>query len=264
MAANQHIRDVVDVATPLFAGEAEVVRTYFDWSGRTAETDRKWIGHQCFKEFYGSGYGEPEHGIIVEWGQWMIDRRPELDKGMDRHEMLELVEGIYAEYHHYCLFADIYDNLGASGEAKLTPNMLSNWPEGKTLDDYRLDLRQTHGDLGQAAMDFTEGGYCTLYSEGTKLKGRGGIDDQIAAACQRVYDDEVGHMLKGVTALGSYELDEEGWNMVKERVIGQLQRRIVMRNGQFSFPLSQERIDAIYAGDIEPIDFDYSIMEKAA
>ena len=264
MPVNQNLKDVIDAATPLFAGEAEVVRTYFDWSERTAETDRKWIAHQCFKEFYGSGYGEPEHGILVEWGQQMIDKRPELDRGLDRHEMLHLVEGIYAEYHHYCLFADIYDNLGEPGEAKLIPSALKNWPEGKTLDDYRLDLRMTHGDLGQAAMDFTEGGYCTLYYEGTKLKGRGGIDDQIAAACQIVYDDEVGHMLKGVVALGAYDLDAAGWAMVKDKVIGQLQRRIVMRNGQFSFPLSQDRIKAIYEGDIEPIEFDYSIMEKAA
>lgn len=264
MPVGNHLKDIVDVATPLFAGEAEVVRTYFDWNGRTKETDRKWIAHQCFKEFYGSGYGEPEHGILVEWGRWMIERRPELDKDMDRHEMLQLVEGIYDEYHHYCMFADIYDKLGTPGDEPLKPNMLKNWKEGKVLDDYRLELRQQHGDLGQAAMDFTEGGYCTLYSEGAKLAGRGGIDDQIAAACQRVYDDEVGHMLKGVIALGDYELDDAGWEMVKDKVIGQLKRRINMRNGQFSYPLSRERIEAIYAGDIEPVEFDYSIMEKAA
>ena len=69
MPVNENLRNVVDAATPLFAGEAEVVRTYFGWSERTAATDRKWIAHQCFKEFYGSGYGEPEHGILVEWGQ---------------------------------------------------------------------------------------------------------------------------------------------------------------------------------------------------
>lgn len=264
MPVNLMLKDVVDAATPLFAGEAEVVRTYFNWSKRTATTDRKWIGHQCFKEFYGSGYGEPEHGILVEWGQEMIDKRPELDRDMDRHDMLHLVEGIYAEYHHYCLFADIYDALGAPDEAKLIPSALTNWPEGKALDDYRLDLRMTYGDLGQAVMDFTEGGYCTLYAEGTKLAGRGGIDDQIAAACQTVYDDEVGHMMQGVMALANYDLDDSAWAMVKDKVVGQLRRRIIMRNGQFSFPLTQDRIDAIYAGDIEPIAFDYSIMEKTA
>ena len=264
MPINQNLRDVIDVAMPLFAGEAEVVRSYFDWTDRTTGTDRKWIFHQCFKEFYGSGYGEPEHGILVEWGQQMIEKRPELDHGLDRHEMLQLVEGIYSEYHHYCLFADIYDNLASPGEVKLIPSALNNWPEGKTLDDYRLDLRMSHGKLGQAVMDFTEGGYCTLYSEGKNLAGRGGIDDQIAAACQVVYNDEVGHVLKGVVALGDYDLDVAGWAMVKDKVVGQLQRRIHMRNGQFSYPLSQDRIEAIYAGDIEPIAFDYSIMGKAA
>ena len=264
MPVNQNMRDVIDAATPLFAGEAEVVRSYFGWSDRTAETDRKWIAHQCFKEFYGSGYGEPEHGLLVEWGQQMIDKRPALDHGLDRHEMLQLVEAIYSEYHHYCLFADIYDNLGSLGEAKLIPSALENWPEGKTRDDYRLDLRMSHGELGQAVMDFTEGGYCTLYAEGAKLAGTGGIDDQIAAACQIVYDDEVGHMLKGVVALGGYDLDAASWAMVRDKVVGQLRRRIHMRNGQFSYPLSQDRIQAIHAGDIELIAFDYSIMGEAA
>ena len=37
--------------------------------------------------------------------------------------------------------------------------------------------------------------------------------------------------------------------------------RIDMRNAQFSFPLSKDRVTAIRSGDIEPIVFDF---EKAA
>jgi hypothetical protein len=30
-----------------------------------------------------------------------------------------------------------------------------------------------------------------------------------------------------------------------------------MRNTQFGFPLSEERVQAIYRGDIQPLKFDY-------
>ncbi len=261
---NEHLRDLIEASAPLWAGEAEVVRTYFDSPSRTAETDRVWLKRQCFKEFYGSGYGEPEHGMLVEWGREIIALRPELDNGLDRHELLELVEAHYAEYHHYCLFADIYDALGAPGDPPLAPLMCENWSEGKALDDYRRDIRNTHGELGQSAFDFTEGGYCTLYSEGAKLAGRGGIDDRIAAACQRVYDDEVDHMLRGVVGLGDLDEEKTDWALVKELVTGQLRRRIDMRNGQFGHPVSERRIEEIFAGEIEPIAFDYALAQKAA
>jgi hypothetical protein len=37
-----------------------------------------------------------------------------------------------------------------------------------------------------------------------------------------------------------------------------LLQRIHMRNEQFSYPLSAERIRAIDAGDITPVEFDYT------
>jgi hypothetical protein len=36
-----------------------------------------------------------------------------------------------------------------------------------------------------------------------------------------------------------------------------------MRNAEFSYPLSDERIRAIYAGDIVPERFDYAKAEAA-
>jgi len=40
-----------------------------------------------------------------------------------------------------------------------------------------------------------------------------------------------------------------------------LAQRIHMRNEQFGFPVSKERIRAIQAGDIEPMRFDYTGLE---
>ena len=40
---SQQLKSLVDSVAPLFAGEAEVFRTYWRWSGRTNETDRLWL-----------------------------------------------------------------------------------------------------------------------------------------------------------------------------------------------------------------------------
>jgi hypothetical protein len=44
----------------------------------------------------------------------------------------------------------------------------------------------------------------------------------------------------------------------------QLQLRIRMRNAQFSFPLSEARVQAIFGGDIAPEPFDYARAGLAA
>lgn len=259
MGKTDRFQRMIENSGPLWAGEAEVVRTYFNWQGRTTQTDRKWLQHQCYKEFFGSGFVDPTRGLIMEWGREIMEKRPLLDQGYDRRELLDLIEALYAEYHHFCLFADIHDEIREPGAPKLTPSMLANWPEGEALDGYRIAIRENHPDLAPMALGFTEGGYCTLYSEGAKIAGRGGIDDRIAAACQRVYDDEVGHMAKGVNAIGEADIDEARWDILEELVIEQLRRRVHMRNGQFSHPVSDERIAAIYAGDIDPIVFDTAL-----
>lgn len=264
MAVSERLRDLIDRSAPLWAGEAEVARAYFGSAARSPDLDRAWLARQCYKEFFGSGLVDPERGLLLEWGRKIMDLRPALDDGFDRHELLDLVEAFYAEYHHYCLFADIYDELSDPGAAKLAPNMLGNWPEGEALDNFRIEMRRKHGGLGNAALSFTEGGYCTLYSEGARLAGRGGIDDKIAAACKKVYEDEVEHMLRGVVAVGELDLDDTDWGLVTDLVLTQLRLRVHMRNGQFGHPVPAQRMEEILAGEIEPMAFDYALAERAA
>ena len=124
---------------------------------------------------------------------------------------------------------------------------------------------ETHGKLGVRACRFTEGGYCTLFREGMRLKGGAGpfaaADELIAAACREIYEDEFGHMLEGIAGL-----DQEGWRADEFELMGalvtdQLRHRVQMRNAEFSFPLSEERVQAIFAGDIAPEPFDFAAAE---
>jgi hypothetical protein len=150
------------------------------------------------------------------------------------------------------------------GTPKLHPQMLEEWPEEKELTALRYRHREAHGAIGMRACKTSEGGYCTLFSEGMKLQGRPGIDGMIAEACSKVYDDEFAHMLSGIADIAEEGLAESDWKLLQTLLVEQLKQRIRMRNAQFSYPLSEERIQAIYRGNIEPLAFDYQRAALAA
>ena len=256
---------LISVAAPFWAGEAEVARTYFSSPARTRETDLLWLSRQCFKEFWGSGTSKHDRGgVFLGVLKSLIARTPEIDTTFDRHDVLEVVEGLKAEFSHYCAFADIHDELRPAGAPRLNPHVLQSWPEEDALTAIRYRHQDQHGAIGLRACRFTEGGYCTLFSAGMGLKGRGGIDEKIAEACAFVYEDEFGHMLDGIAGIGNDNLAEADWRLLESLVAEQLRQRIVMRNAQFSRPLPQARIEAIWRGDIEPMKFDYQRAGLAA
>lgn len=264
---NPRFLKLVEISAPLFAGEAEVSRAYFESSRRDAASDKVWLARQCYKEFWGSGFTDPEHSTVGDWLGSVLKMLPKIDVEVDRHEALEVLEGAYAEYSHYCLFADIWDSLRAPGEPKLNPKMLANWPEGEALDGYRQQIRAKYKEsaFALAALKFTEGGYCSLYAEGAKLRGRAGVDDAIGKACAKVYDDEMGHVMNGIVAVNAHAREVEDWDLLEKLVIEQLRRRVVMRNGQFGNPVPKARIDDIFAGKIEPLKVDLdAVMREAA
>lgn len=268
MSISANLRRLIDAAAPYWAGEAEVVRTYWAWSGRTRETDRRWLARQCYKELL--GFGVDSEGVGVFRGLVEDLRRafPRIDTEIDRHEVLGLVEMLRDEYAHYCAFADAHDAIGGPGEPTLTPSVLTIWPEEKDL----ARVRRRHmagGALGHRASRFTEGGYCTLFSEGMALRdrptpGHEAADRLIAAACARVYDDEFGHMLKGVVGLDEESLSEADWRRLSEMSIEQLRHRIVMRNAQFGHPVPEARLTELLEGRGAPIAFDYERARLAA
>lgn len=264
MALSGNLQQLITAAAPLFAGEAEVVRTYWDSPIRAPETDLRWLELQCFKEFKGSGVGELNNmGVIVGPLTEVQDLLPRLDRdeNADRHRVLDLLDGLYAEFRHLVAFADVYDAIRPAGSPPYDPHRSEGWEEDNDLTRLRYRTIEEHGDIGRRASKFSEGGYCTLFREGMTLKGRGGNEDLIAGACAKVYDDEFEHMLEGIVGLGNEELSASDWELMERLVIDLLKLRIHMRNGQFSQPLSPKRIEAIHAGDIEPISFDYTRAE---
>ena len=70
MSVNANVCRLVELSATLWAGEAEVVRTYWDSSVRTGETDLRWLrllnvgGLACFHD-----YSPKFKGV-----QWPVDR----------------------------------------------------------------------------------------------------------------------------------------------------------------------------------------------
>ena len=263
MKLSDQLQRLIAANAPLWAGEAEIARTYWTAPIRTRETDKTWLRDQCWKEYVGVAMGpggalEENRltGLIPTLSDWV----PQLDITIDRHAMREELEKHFIEYTHYCLFADVYDSLLEPGEAKLNANQLKVWPEEDALAKFRAAIRRGKGKLTRAT-GFTEGGYCTLYSEGAKLKDKPGLDGRIGRACQRVYDDEFGHMMYGIAGMEIEDLTAADWDELIDMTCQILRLRLHMRNAQFSHPLSDRRIAEIIAGKIEPVEFDYARAE---
>lgn len=270
MALSSELQRLIDVSAPLWAGEAEVVRTYWTSPVRTLDTDLLWIRRQCSKEFNGSGIGEFKNmGVFMGPLMELQEVFPKIDTGkpdsVSRHYVLELMETLKDEYEHFCLFSDAYDRIKPDDVPSMNPHELATWDEDVSLTSLRHGHIAEHGKLGVRASRFTEGGYCTLFREGMRAADIGGEFDAanklIASACTTIFEDEFGHMLEGIAGL-----DQEGWsadefNLMEELVVDQLRHRVRMRNAEFSFPLSEERVQEIFAGKIEPEPFDYAAAE---
>lgn len=262
MAISKNLQRLIEINSPLWAGEAEIVRTYWTSPVRSRANDKLMLKRQCWKEYAGLGDSTGPHvGMISDLSVRLPGMVPQLDITLDRHELKELMEKVFVEYTHYVLFADVHDTLLDPGEKKLNANELRPWPEEEALAGRRVAVRKTHGELGRRATEFTEGGYCTMYSEGAKLKGKPGLDGHIGRACQRVYDDEFGHMMHGVVGVDEAGLTTSDWKELEQLTMEQLKLRLSMRNAQFSRPVSDARMTEIFAGKIEPIKFDVKKAE---
>lgn len=259
MSVSQDLERLITAVSPLFAGEAEVFSTYWESPRRSRETDKLWILRQARKEVWDTPLGDPR-GLFVGPLEDLLGAFPRIDIEVPRESVLDRLEGLYEEFSHYCAFADAYDALCGEGEEKISPAMLRDvpdWPENEALRARRREVKQRYGAIGERACFFTEGGYCTMFSEGMRLEGRDEADGLIARACARVYDDEFGHMLKGIVGLDEAGLTPADWNRLVELSVELQKMRIPMRNSQMSFPLSDERIGQIFNGDIEPVTFDF-------
>ncbi len=266
MASSKNLKRLIDALAPYWAAEAEIVHAYFHSPKRSPQSDLLWLARQCRKEFW-DGFDEANPGLFIGPLQKLLKLSDKIDRGVDRHEILDMTEGLHAEFAHYCAFADAYDAIRSEGDPRIDPMMLrdvKSWPENEALAELRAGHIRKHGEIGMRASRLTEGGYCALFSEGMKLQGRSTADRAVAQACRLVYDDEFGHMLKGIVGLDSERFSDEQWALLRDLSVEQMRARLDMRNGQFGFPVAASEIERLKAGKSPPIEFDWAKAGLAA
>jgi len=231
---------MIDLHARLWAGEALVVRSYFESPRRTRASDLVWIERQAFKELV--------DGVVAMRARG------------------ESADTIAAEVAHYRVFVELHESLRGPDDAPIDDDSLrvhGDWPENVALRALRAEHIARHGDLGQRALRFTEGGCATLFAEGARLRGRSAADDAIAKACERIFEDERGHMLEGLRGLEREARGAADWSTLAEIGAAQLRARIHMRNAQFGHPLAPDRIAELCAGACEPLPFDFDSAVRA-
>ena len=130
MGVSDNLKRLISAAEPLWAGEAEVVRTYWDSPVRTIETDLLWIARQASKEFNGSGVAEYNNlGCFLGPLTELMEMFPRIDTDISRHEVFERIEMIHEEFSHYMAFADVYDAIRPPETPTLNPHKIEPWPE---------------------------------------------------------------------------------------------------------------------------------------
>jgi hypothetical protein len=237
----QRIGEVLQRVNRYWAGEAEVASTFFD-TPHAGEEHLPWLKSQMVRE--------------LAWPDGRLTRVAEafkkVERELDRHEVHRLFMNAEEEYSHYLVLADIAEK--AAGRRLEPEELLYNkeMKEWKELDR----VRTREADWDRAVSGFHEGGGLGIYYASMIIEpmDQDSYRSEIAAAMGMIYEDEVGHAAHGfrdVVRVAATATDEL-WQRVLEKVEAVGYQRVRMRNEQFGFPLSEERLAEIKEGKILP------------
>jgi len=243
LQATQMGQHLLEYVSRWWAGEAEVARTFFS-RPHPPEEHLRWLRLQAFKEL------QPRpNGIIIRNVEKLRTEYQDLERGVDRRAYLGTLQFVLEEFRHYVLFADVIDEI--TGD-RLMPEELATYelPEERKLRDVRETAMRQWGELARCASSFCEGGGASIFYEGMQIGGDS-LREHIAAACRSVYEDEIDHARHGVQDLVRVARTADDWATAHRLVEAISRQRLRMRNEQFGFPLSEERLEAIAQGKIE-------------
>jgi hypothetical protein len=237
----RRIGEVLQRVNRFWAGEAEVAATFFSRS-RDAEEHLRWLKSQMVREL-----AWPD-GRLVR----LLDAYKQVERAQDRHSVHTLFMTAEEEYSHYVVLADIAE---AAAGRRITPDEIMY---NKELAEWRaLDgVRTREADWDNAVSGFHEGGGLGIYWTCMHLTPMDGdpYREQIAQAMGMIYSDELEHAARGLRQVVriAATASEEMWQRVLEKVLLVGYHRVRMRNEQFGFPLTEQRVEEIREGKIAP------------
>jgi hypothetical protein len=233
----QGMTSVVARAAPYWAGEAEVVRSYFS-RPRTRDQDLFWLSAQAYKEAR-PFRNLPEH-LQEEFLRTGVAQSHQ--NGNDT------AQRIVEETRHFRLLADLIATCFGV-RVSLTDTVLL--PEDRRLQELRATMRAHGGELERAAVAFTEGGGGAMFQVLSQLTG-GEVERKIASVFRIIAQEEIPHGPMEIHAIARRAKSEADWERARIIVQRISRQRVLMRNEMFGFPLSSVRVQEIDAGQIQP------------
>jgi hypothetical protein len=233
----RQMRALFAAVAPLWAGEAEIVESYFR-QHRTPAGDVAWLTAQAAKECYDFRALPPA----------LQDEYVRTGRLVGHPDGPAAAERFAVEMTHVRLLTDLLRELCG---APVDIRTLRPLPEDDRLFALRDRHRARHGALADAAVEFTEGGGGAMYLALSRQSG-GAFERKLAAAFATIYADELHHGPMQIHAIARCARNGADWDAATAIVCEVSRQRLRMRNEMFGWPLSAARIAAIGDGAIEP------------
>lgn len=227
-------RELIKVAHPYWESEAEIVKRFFRKKPKREE-HIFWLRAQLWKELHPvDGYFSGLHRELAKLAQMF----PQVDKNIDRHHYLSLLEQMVDEFNHYLVQADILEYLLGR---KITPEDTVQLPEEKRLEEIRRRYTSTGSEIDKAAVLFTEGGGARMFREGRKIR-RGPLERKIAKAMKLIYQDEKDHFKEAAKQAARLIKSNKDLQRMKKAIREISLQRVYMRHEMFRKPLTDEEL----------------------
>ena len=229
---------LVDVAWPYWECEGEIARRYYQ--DATEDDHAFYLRAQLWKELHPvDGFFNGLHRELKE----LVDRFPEIDKSIDRHEYHFLLTQLTEEFNHYVMLADILEHvMGRPIAAEDTVQL----QEEKKLGDLRRSY--VNDELTRAAVGFTEGGGARLFREGAKLSGST-VNDMTAKAMNIIYEDEKDHYAEQAKICVNLINTEKELTRMNDAIKAISAQRVAMRAEMFPGAMTDAEINTFIAAN---------------
>ena len=238
------IEKLEDVTARFRMGEAEVARAFFN-SPRPLNQHVRWLKHQITRE--ARNLRETSNHYIKD----LVDRT---DDTVTRERLILRAKEDYQEYRHYGMLAYVYE--GITGDKLVWKALVeeaqgADWWLWRGEREIRRRLAET-SELHNAAGAFNSGGGGSLFYGFIGLKG-GDYEELLSEVSKIVLHDEQDHgASEGRDLLYPLMQSGEDFHIALESIKEFSTVRLQDRNRQFSYVLSEDRVQAISRGEIEP------------
>jgi hypothetical protein len=243
--------DLNQLAESFWAGEAGIAREFL-LGAKNPQDHVHWLQHQCYRELRGPGLLDRPSSRTRWIVENIADGLPAAETAEGRQQLRYQLHQIAEEFDHFKLYADILEDI--TGEPVRMQDIQGlSLPSDKIIEALRVKLYAQNERLARLAYDFTEGGGAGIFYAQGALETDDPLLTRIKDAGRYIYDDELPHGQHGVSGIELNLTTAEEFAEVRAMIVEIARERLRMRAEMHDTTISEERINEIEAGKIEPL-----------